>query len=174
MIESWCGYDTVIDVGCGEGWYVVGLARRLPAATVHGFDISAEARRACEEAIRLNNVTNAHVHGEVTAFRLSSWVEGRTLIIMDVDTAEVELLDPDAAPRLKDADVLLETHDDWRPGITEIMRKRFADRDIGSYVIRPRDAAEYPALASLSHSDQERALDESRPPNQTWLWMPRS
>ncbi len=33
----------IADAGCGEGWYTEGVARRLPDATVIGFDISKEA-----------------------------------------------------------------------------------------------------------------------------------
>jgi methylase of polypeptide subunit release factors len=41
--------DCVIDVGCAEGYYAVGLARMMPAVTVHAFDIQAHARSACAE-----------------------------------------------------------------------------------------------------------------------------
>ncbi len=40
-------YQTVIDVGCAEGYYAVGLALRLPRARVYAFDINARARELC-------------------------------------------------------------------------------------------------------------------------------
>src|SRR6185503_17662417 len=33
------GYDVVLNVGCAEGYYAVGLARLLPSAAVLAFDI---------------------------------------------------------------------------------------------------------------------------------------
>jgi 2-polyprenyl-3-methyl-5-hydroxy-6-metoxy-1,4-benzoquinol methylase len=35
------GGARIADVGCGEGWSCVGLARGYPQATVHGFDVDA-------------------------------------------------------------------------------------------------------------------------------------
>jgi 2-polyprenyl-3-methyl-5-hydroxy-6-metoxy-1,4-benzoquinol methylase len=37
--------DLVIDVGCAEGYYAVGLATRCRSARVIGFDIESRARR---------------------------------------------------------------------------------------------------------------------------------
>ena len=37
------GYDRVIDVGCASGYYVVGLAMRMPRAEVFGFDTDGAA-----------------------------------------------------------------------------------------------------------------------------------
>src|SRR5580698_1953471 len=50
-------YHLVIDIGCGEGYYLVGLALRLPAAKLIGFDIDPLAQSACAEHVNLNNVT---------------------------------------------------------------------------------------------------------------------
>src|SRR5207253_2384293 len=40
-------YQRVVNVGCGEGYYAVGLARLLPAARVYAFDLSEVARALC-------------------------------------------------------------------------------------------------------------------------------
>ncbi|MDQ0734664.1 class I SAM-dependent methyltransferase [Arthrobacter agilis] len=34
---------TIADIGCGAGWSTIALARMLPAARVHGFDIDSES-----------------------------------------------------------------------------------------------------------------------------------
>ena len=36
-------YLRVINIGCGEGYYAVGLAMRLPGAHVHAFDSEVRA-----------------------------------------------------------------------------------------------------------------------------------
>src|SRR5450432_1298867 len=41
-------YHTLVDVGCAEGYYLVGLALRLPNLHVHGFDLNAEALKNCQ------------------------------------------------------------------------------------------------------------------------------
>jgi hypothetical protein len=49
-------YDLVINVGCAEGFYAVGLAIRLPAAHVYAFDISAAQQRLCKQNALQNGV----------------------------------------------------------------------------------------------------------------------
>jgi hypothetical protein len=171
LIETWTDYDRVIDVGCGEGWYVVGLARRMPAADIWGFDTSSDAQDSCRETAALNKV-RVHVAGTVTALDLGRLVSGRTLVIVDAEGAEVDLLDPAQAPGLKDADILVEMHDFLRAGATATIRQRFADRACVEIAQEPRSAADYPALLGLDEQSQARALDESRAPDQVWLWLP--
>ena len=49
-------YTEVVDVGCAEGYYAVGLALRLPGARVYAFDVSPHAMRRCADMARLNGV----------------------------------------------------------------------------------------------------------------------
>jgi 2-polyprenyl-3-methyl-5-hydroxy-6-metoxy-1,4-benzoquinol methylase len=52
-------YDLIIDIGCAEGYYAVGLARLFERARVLAYDIDANARQRCSELARLNGVTPA-------------------------------------------------------------------------------------------------------------------
>ena len=56
--------DCVIDVGCAEGYYAVGLARMMPQVRVHAFDIQEKARRACAEMAAKNGVGDRVIIGE--------------------------------------------------------------------------------------------------------------
>ncbi|MDZ7906445.1 MAG: class I SAM-dependent methyltransferase [Cypionkella sp.] len=51
-----CDYAQIIDVGCAEGYYAVGLARRLPAARVFARDSNPIAREKCAQLAALNGV----------------------------------------------------------------------------------------------------------------------
>ena len=66
LIDSWSGCDRVIDIGCGEGCYAVGLARRMPVAEVRVFDISPAARNACARAATVHGVS-IHILPTLTA-----------------------------------------------------------------------------------------------------------
>src|SRR5262249_2338225 len=55
--------DCVIDVGCAEGYYAVGLARMMPEVTVYAYDISEVARDACADLARRNGVQDRVVIG---------------------------------------------------------------------------------------------------------------
>ncbi len=49
-------YDTIVNVGCAEGYYAVGCAIRLPRAKVFAFDTDPYARRLCRQLAALNEV----------------------------------------------------------------------------------------------------------------------
>ena len=51
---------------------------------------------------------------------------GRTLLIVDCEGCELDILRPDLAPRLEEAISLVELHDHIRPGVTEEILDRFS------------------------------------------------
>src|SRR5205085_11411510 len=44
--------DIVVNVGCAEGFYAIGLARLIPSAKVFAYDIDSEAQKICEAGAR--------------------------------------------------------------------------------------------------------------------------
>jgi hypothetical protein len=112
------------------------------------------------------------VGGEATAAALNRILEPNSLLIVDIEGAEIELLDPASTPALRHADILVELHDFLRPGAEATILARFRDRTPHFIEQQPRDPSAYPALASLDPADQLWALDEFRPRGQRWLWLP--
>jgi Methylase of polypeptide chain release factors len=164
------GVDCVIDVGCAEGFYAVGLARLMPEATVHAFDIAAGARAACAELAARNGVAERVIIGEAFApgdFEL--FAGRRALVIMDVEGAETELLRPDLAPALADMRLIVETHS---PEALRIVGERFAPTheirrvDTGGKAFRMPDW-----MKALAHLDQLLAVWEWRGIPTPWLVM---
>jgi hypothetical protein len=49
---------TVINIGCAEGYYSVGMARALPHARVFAFDQELKAQAVCGRAAATNHVAN--------------------------------------------------------------------------------------------------------------------
>ena len=49
-------YDHVINIGCAEGFYAIGLARRMHQATVLAFDVDEHAQSICSEADAIHGV----------------------------------------------------------------------------------------------------------------------
>ena len=97
---------TVINVGCAEGYYAVGLARLLPRATVYAFDIASDACAICASAAGENGVAErVVVGGRCTTSVLAKLLElpGRILLVMDCEGAERELLDPPNCPDWRSA-----------------------------------------------------------------------
>ena len=166
-------HDRVVNVGCAEGYYAVGLARRLPAATVFAFDSDPYAQHLCRRLAARNRVAHrVRVEGTCSPTRLCELVTGSTLLVVDCEGCELELLRPDLVPVLAAADILVELHDFIDPSISATMLSRFsASHDIALLDSTERDPAAYPVLDSLSPDDRVEAVAEHRPCVMQWAVM---
>jgi hypothetical protein len=167
-------YETVIDVGCAEGYYAVGLAMRLPQARVHAFDIDERARQLCDTMARANNVApQVLIEGECTHERLQELTQaGRTLIVCDCEGYELELLQPELVTGLKTSDLLVELHDMIDPRITPTITARFAaTHEIMLVDSVDRDPNNYPPLEEFNLLTRRVALSEFRDGQMQWAFM---
>ena len=76
------GLDAVIDVGCAEGYYAVGLARLMPQVTVHAYDIDEKARAACADLAAQNGVADRVLIGGAFAPDGFEAFAGRRVLVM--------------------------------------------------------------------------------------------
>jgi hypothetical protein len=166
-------YRTLLDIGCAEGYYLIGLALRLPNLQAHGFDLNAEALKNCERLAKANGVAQRiTLHGRCTTQFLDAMSRPGTLIICDCEGAELELLDPKAAPNLKNADILVELHERLVPGVTKTIQQRFSSthhvRLIEDQRRNPKDCK---IISTLSKREQCLAVDEMRGEKGNWAFM---
>lgn len=162
------GYSRVVDVGSAEGFYAVGLALRLPGAEVWAFDIDPAARDASAALALLNGVSGqVRLGAECDHASLDELSTEDTVIVCDIEGAELALLDPRRAPGLARADILVEIH----PSATEAdpvayLRKSFAATHAFEVIAsEPRNVGDYAWLREeLSQAETEMALCEFRPP----------
>jgi SAM-dependent methyltransferase len=186
--------SVVVDVGCASGWYTTGLAYRLPEAQVFGYDLETGPvgaghtlggghPGALDRAAQLTRLNGFEDRVTLRSERLNpgslgELIEpGRTLVFVDIDGPELELLNPQEDRRLLDADVLVEFHDHFDPNISGTIVKRFDEtHDIYRIPALGRYPAHYSAL-SVFRSGWVRAaaVDERRPlnPRQEWAVMLR-
>lgn len=157
-------YDKVVNIGCSEGYYAVGLSLRLPDARVFSFDIDSTARHLCERMARLNGVQNRIViAGECTTENLQALAGPRTLVVCDCEGAELLLLRPDLAPGLSMCDLIVELHDCVEPTISKVVPSRFAHSHCVTLLAGvDRDLSAYPSLKGLSSYKQRLAVGEFR------------
>lgn len=165
--------DCVIDVGCAEGYYAVGLARLIPLAQVFAFDISEAARRQCAELAARNGVSSrVIIGGEFRPRDFQAFAGRRVLVMVDAEGAEVDILDPAQSPALESMNLIVETHDVYRKGALETMLERFsASHDIVRVDQEPKTFDMPPWLRELSHLDQLLAVWEWRVRPTPWLVM---
>jgi hypothetical protein len=169
-------YPQILDIGCAEGYYAVGLARRMPGTTVHARDTNPVARDRCTQLAAENDVTSRVIVGdEVTHADLSALcATAPTLILCDIEGAEGVLLDPDKAPALRDADLLVEVHEGEAPGLLSLLSKRFAATHSITRIDRQLRPDLLPPWAdTLSDLDRLLLLWEWRAVPTPWLWLRR-
>jgi len=110
----------VVNVGCAEGYYAVGLAKRLPKAMVWAIDILEEALEITAECAAANGVNLIIKDNMDNAFAAPD------LVVMDCEGHEVSYLDLEVFPALRQATVIVEVHNlrDF-PRADEIIIDRF-------------------------------------------------
>lgn len=162
-------YPTILDIGAAEGYYAVGLARRMPATRIVACDSNPAARNLCIHLAAANDVaieTRGEIgHSDIAAF-------GPDLVICDIEGGEDALLDPAACPDLAFSDILVEVHEGVRPGLTARLTKRFAASHRITRIDRALDPAGLPDWAEeLGDFDRLLMLWEWRSAPTPWLWM---
>lgn len=165
-------YDDVINIGCAEGYYAVGMARLMPNTRVHAFDILASAREKCARLAALNGVADRLRIGELfTPERFADFAGRRALVICDIEGGEFSLLDPVASPALADMDLIVEIHTNGADRTAESFQRRFEDTHIVT-PIGPTHAyqGELPYwLYGLSEFDVHLASSSFRPSPTPWV-----
>jgi len=174
-IEKAIGRDpkNVINVGCAEGYYAVGMARALPQSRVFAFDADEKARAICARAALANQVgARARVAGICTFDSLRETISknDRNLLLIDCEGAELELLDPKEVPGIQACDVIVECHDFLNPSITATLRDRFAEtHDVEIISEGSRNPNQFPSLQRWGSLDRWLAVNENRPMTMNWL-----
>ncbi len=164
-------YAHVIDVGCAEGYYAVGLARAMPETTVHAFDIDADARLRCAGLAAVNGVQDRVVLGGMCTPQTlqAGFPADGVALLSDCEGYERVLLDPQAAPVLAGWPILVELHEFLDPAITDVIAERFAaTHDVRVIEGAPRRGERLPELAGFSPAERAVLLDEHRPAAMRW------
>jgi hypothetical protein len=166
-------YAQVLNIGVAEGYYAVGLSRRLPKAKVFAFDIDDNAQRTCAAVARENGVgERVQVGGRFRGEDFARFAEPRTLLVCDIEGAERELLDPQAFPALRRMDIIVELHDCLVPGLSTQIPERFlVSHDITLVKQAGRGKPLPPLFDKLSHLDQLLAVWEWRSGPTPWAIM---
>ena len=180
LLERLCAarYSDVVNVGCAEGYYAVGLARRMPGALVRAYDTNDAARRLCEQMAALNNVRQRI---EVGAFCSSETLSnipfrGKALVVADCEGYEKDLFTDKTVAALAAHDVLVEVHDFVDIEISSILRRRFAgSHDLKVFQsiddIQKAKTYDYPELAPFDLAARKLLLAERRPAIMEWFFF---
>ena len=165
--------DDILVIGCAEGYYAVGLARLMPGVRVHAFDREQAARSACEQLAIANAVEDrVFIGGEFSPQDFEAFAGHRVLVVVDIEGAEEDILQPALSPSLSNMNLIVETHDLYRPGVLGRLIERFqATHDIKQVDQQPKNCVLPDWLQDLSHLDQLLAVWEWRARPTPWLVM---
>lgn len=164
-------YETIFNIGCGEGYYAVGFSLKSKGSHVYAYDIDKRARDNVAALAQLNGATDkVHIRDLCTREELQEEITDNTLIFCDIEGGEFDLLRPKLVPALSRADLIVETHDVICPGVTEALVRRFLpSHRIDITYDAAKYADEFPILQTVPVQKWALLLDEGRPPGQAWV-----
>lgn len=178
-IESLKGkqFDTVLDIGSAEGYYLVGFGKMFKDAHLVGFEIEEKGRELNQELYEKNGLNNTlTLLGEATNENITPHITDNTLLICDCEGAEVDILDPSKVPQLKNVKTaIIELHDFIRPQAKEILTERFSPTHTVTIIpfalAEPKD---FPFLATITDEKDLYELRRERGwQEQEWMILER-
>ena len=172
------GYKQIIDVGCAEGYYAIGFALRLPTAKVYAYDVNVKAQEFCRTMAVLNGVDDRmSVKAFCSPEDLRDFAFNEpALIISDCEGFEKHLFTIENLPNLKNADLLVETHDCIDIEISDYLKKLFGATHVVTSIKSVSDiekARTYQAGPDLPLKDRKCLFGEERSEVMEWLIMER-
>jgi len=171
-------YTAIVDIGCAEGYYAIGLAMRIRGATVYAFDTHAEAIARCRAMAELNGVSSRVVTGEFCSPETLASLDlgSRALIVCDCEGFEGKLFTRQTVGALADHDVLVELHDFLDIELSSSIREVFSEtHDI--HAVKSVDDLEkahtyvYEELEGFDLASRKILLAETRPAVMEWFFM---
>lgn len=172
-------WDCVINLGAGDGYYGVGLVKSGFAERSFCFEQSAEGQAALKISVEANQVAD-----RVTILGIAEQdfldkpeLQGvdltRTLVIIDIEGGEFNLLTADLLHRLRGAQVIVELHGGFIPKVPDIefrflalLQKYFTCEVLA---MGNRDLSQIYELVSLGDSDRWLTCSEGRPFLMRWV-----
>jgi hypothetical protein len=176
-IENICQHhcDVFVDVGSAEGYYAIGMTIRLMPERTHCFDINPRAHRLLGRIAKRNQLSEKikkHLDCSVVNFEKVLHDATRPVVIMDCEGSEDELLDPQSAPSLLKATILVELHESLRPGITQRIEHRFSKTHrVERLQSVERSLNDLPPNLMLSEEDAVFGMSEGRTTTMEWFVM---
>lgn len=167
--------EFVVNIGCAEGYYAVGLAKRLPHAQVHAFDSDPKAQSACYEAATLNDVTGQmDILGKCSPDTITNKMrgirDGHGLFVIDVEGEEIELINSHTAPYFHNCNLVIELHDFVNPKITATLTGLLSQTHVIDIITETaRDPGSFELIRDWGSFDKYLAMLEWRPSIQQWM-----
>ena len=162
-------WDIFADIGSGDGYFCVGMARLHPGIKVIGYESDTAEQKFCQHLAEING-TNVDVRGTASFSDIHALPPGRLLLMVDIEGAEYELVNPEHSPRLREAAMIVELHWWVHEDIGNILRARFSSTHRIEVVEQTaRSLAGFPELARWDEQSAYCATSEGRAHFGRWM-----
>ena len=165
----------MVNIGAAGGYYAVGFLRRCPRVRVTAFEASGVHRSALASLASTNGVDRRlSIRDACDSRALGGALVGseRTLLVVDVEGAELALLDPERIGSLRTVWMLVEVHDFVDEETSAVLRRRFEQSHrIRVVDSRERTVSDLPTVKGLSPRTLRSLASEGRPTPMQWFWM---
>lgn len=168
-------YATVLDIGCAEGYYAVGIGMKIPTAQIIAYDTDIKALELCQQMADLNKV-KVQTKGFCTEATIRSLnLTDKSLIISDCEGFENKVFTESLCKDLKNHDLLIECHDFIDINTTPRLIKRLSGTHTIEIIksIDDIDKAynySYAELDEYTLDERKKILAERRPSIMRWIF----
>lgn len=172
-------YDSVVNIGCAEGYYLAGLAMVIKSQVWYAVDSNKEAIKLSKKMLEENRLSNdiRFLHSSNFDFNEIPGLEySRSLIFSDCEGHEYNLFNENNLYTFSNADLIIETHDFIIPGILSNLIKLFFETH-HIEIIESGDNRERLKLIfdsefnSYRNVIKEMLISEERPCKMYWLYL---
>lgn len=161
---------TFVDVGAADGYYAVGLLRTGRMDRAICFEASPDGQRTIQAMARRNGVADRLVvHGCADsgfASVLPADACAQSIVLVDIEGGEFDLLDPACLERLASAVVVVEIHhwvDDFARRYRALLERAAPWFRLLRLPSLPRDTTHLAELDELSDDNRALLCSEGRP-----------
>ncbi len=172
-------YSEIIIIGCGEGYYAVGMAIKHPNAKIYAYDTNPKAVSYAKEMFTHNGIPSSRYYlggfcdEEIL---LSVPIRDKALIICDCEGFEKNIFSEKSAKMWASHDLLVEVHDLFDIEISSYLTRVFNDSHKISSIksiddIQKAKTYDYNELAGLDLETKKTLLAEGRGAIMEWFLM---
>jgi lipopolysaccharide biosynthesis glycosyltransferase len=170
-------YDVLVDVGSADGYYGVGLLVNQNFSESYCFEVSDDGQRILANNALANNVAErVHIFGKAEKRfyqQLPQDVLDRSVVIVDVEGYEFELLDSETFSAFHNAILFVELHD-WFFSDADDLRKNLLNAASKTHTptyltTGARDLSHLEELRSWTDTDRWLLCSEGRGRLMTWI-----
>jgi len=175
-IEQTINYqpDLVINLGCGEGYYGLGLAKRLPNVRNILIDNAEHELINALYNLQSNKLSNVELwnYADIDVIQYIMRKYKKPFLFIDVEGYEITFLDQNINSELVKSCIIVECHDFQGIPITQILNERFNDsHHVFNILDDLNKTSDHHAIKDLTKEEKNLLLSEGRPGVMNWLYM---